>query len=246
MLKQRTPSIYNILLSLRKNFYKGNIRQKIHLFTKGHILRYLIIKSFLNTNKRYLQVGGGHHTIKSKGWLNADIIAGDIYLDATKKLPFPDKSIDIIFTEQFIEHLSQKDAINFIHECFRVLKPNGIIRQSTPDLDKIISLHMGTNEIVSIDKVMDRHIKNHRSKDEYILNNSCQFFNDIFRLWGHQYIYDYETLSKIHINAGFKKVQKFGESDNDILIGLERHAEIEWMKNGFSLIVEVIKLSDEK
>lgn len=56
-------------------------------------------------------------------------------IDVTKTgLPLPDNSVDVIFHEDFIEHLSQKEQFLFLAETYRVLKPNGVHRINTPDL----------------------------------------------------------------------------------------------------------------
>lgn len=49
-------------------------------------------------------------------------------------LPFEDNSVDLIFHEDFIEHLDQRECILFLAETFRVMKPGAIQRVNTPDL----------------------------------------------------------------------------------------------------------------
>jgi len=46
------------------------------------------------------------------------------------KLPFEDNSVDYILANHFIEHL--KDVKNCLNECWRVLKPDGIIEIIVP------------------------------------------------------------------------------------------------------------------
>jgi len=94
-----------------------------------------------------------------KGWINIDLrfvhyaeylkyytdkhypehVRGDrsdmYVLDITKApIPLPDNSVDLIFHEDFIEHLSQKNQIILLAECLRVLKPGAVHRVNTPDL----------------------------------------------------------------------------------------------------------------
>lgn len=49
-------------------------------------------------------------------------------------LPFPDNSVDVIFHEDFLEHISQRDQVAFLSESLRILKPGGIHRVNTPNL----------------------------------------------------------------------------------------------------------------
>jgi SAM-dependent methyltransferase len=51
--------------------------------------------------------------------------------DFNKKLPFSNSSFDIIYSIEVIEHL--RCPYDFIEECYRILKPNGILIISTPN-----------------------------------------------------------------------------------------------------------------
>mgnify|MGYP003143326144 CR=1 FL=1 len=53
--------------------------------------------------------------------------------DATNlPLPYSNEDFNGIYSEHFIEHLYKYQAINFFKECFRVLKPGGVIRTVWP------------------------------------------------------------------------------------------------------------------
>ena len=228
--------VHKIAVATYQNITKGTTKQILHFILKGHIFTYLILLKFKNKTHLKLQVGGGKHT--KKGWINADIIGGDIYLNATKKFPFKKNSIDIIFAEQFIEHISIEDGAKFLSECNRVLKKGGIIRLATPDLEKLAKLYLHSNPEVKPEDAIARHNKNHNPSAKTI----AHFINDVFRLWGHKFIYDMETLQMLLENSNFKSIQrvKFGESKS-ITGPLERHADVDWMKNGYQLIIEAKK-----
>ena len=234
--------VYGIILLALKA--KRRLRKPRHFLLNGHLVKFLKIRNFLRLPVACLQVGGGKHKILRDNWLNADLIDGDIFIDAEKKLPFPSSSLDCIFAEQFIEHLSQKGANQFIQESYRTLKKGGCLRLATPDLEKLVLVYLDRNKLVSQKDVIKRHLANHRiDHPNFIRNSKGQFFNDIFRLWGHKHIYDYSDLKAILLEAGFVEVRqcKFGVSENYLLNGLERHADVEWMKDGFNLIVEANK-----
>jgi predicted SAM-dependent methyltransferase len=206
--------------------------------SRGHFVRKLITDRYLDRNsKKMLQIGGGRHM--KKGWLNTDIIDGDIYIDATRKFPLPDRSFDYIFAEQFIEHLTKEEGKDFLMESCRVLKTKGKIRLSTPDLEKMIRVYEGESMPAISEKVIKRHNKNHGRN----LTTMAEFFNDMYRLWGHRFIYDHQTLKMLLKKAGFKNIKRvaFGKSSDKNLKNLERHADSEWMRNGFTLIVEAQK-----
>lgn len=50
-------------------------------------------------------------------------------------LPFADNSFDFIFSEHFFEHLFLDEAHKLMKECWRVLRPNGVLRTCVPDAD---------------------------------------------------------------------------------------------------------------
>ncbi|MCD6442003.1 methyltransferase domain-containing protein [bacterium] len=237
---KKSPIVYKILLKLFYSLRHDRIKIIKHWLISGHIVRQIRISRFLKNNScKMLQVGGGKHNIKEKGWINGDIIGGNIYLNATKKLPFPNQSFQYIFAEQFLEHLSLRDGIFFLKQCFRILKPGGVIRLAVPDLKSLIRVYYDKNPHVPLKKAMERHKKHHNHE----LTTPCHFFNDFFRLWGHRFIYDEETLRRGLETAGFSNITrcKFGKSSHKKLKGRERHADVEWMKYGWTLIREGIK-----
>jgi len=49
-------------------------------------------------------------------------------------LPWPDASVDFIYSSHTLEHLRREDGARLIAECHRVLKPGGVLRIVVPDL----------------------------------------------------------------------------------------------------------------
>lgn len=59
------------------------------------------------------------------------------YYDIRSPLSYPNETFDAVFALHVIEHLTQYEGEMFVREIFRVLKPGGIVRISTPDLEDI-------------------------------------------------------------------------------------------------------------
>jgi predicted SAM-dependent methyltransferase len=59
----------------------------------------------------------------------------DFYYQKGDHLPFDDNSINFIFSEHFFEHLFFDEALSLLTECYRILKPYGVIRTCVPDAD---------------------------------------------------------------------------------------------------------------
>lgn len=187
-------------------------------------LRMRKINAYLrNHSFRKLQIGAGHGFLE--GWLNTDYYPIDgrfVYLDATKRFPYPDSTFDYIFSEHQIEHLSYRDGEFMLGECFRVLKPGGRLRVCTPNLETVLRLYdPGKTEIQEryIRFAFNRWIS---KSDE---SNVVRVINDMFRNWGHQFIYDRDTLQKVMETAGFLDCTSYaaGESDDPNLKGVDRH-----------------------
>ena len=236
-------------LSFRLKLY-SYIHSTWHFLLKGHLVRSFHILSFLrhySHNKSFLglQVGGGRHLILSPNWINGDLIAGDIYLDARKKLPFPDNSIDFIFAEQFIEHLTSDQSFFFASECLRILRNDGVLRLATPDLDKLFLVFFDRNPSVDLDIVLKRHFKTLRQTSLVSAPLATDLINDFFYLWGHKNLFNFASLKRLFSDVGFADISlvSYGESQFPSLRNLERHSDQDayWTRDALNVIVEVTK-----
>ena len=85
-----------------------------------------------------LNVGCGHRY--HKDWINIDVDPASPEVkkvDIIKGLPFPDDHFDVVYHSNVLEHLPLHMGTTMMSECFRVLKPGGLIRINVPDLEKI-------------------------------------------------------------------------------------------------------------
>ena len=78
-------------------------------------------------------------------WTNVDIMPrhpGVINHDLNKRLPFADASFEVVYHSHVLEHLTKEQGKAFVGECYRVLKPGGILRVVVPDLETIARLYL--------------------------------------------------------------------------------------------------------
>lgn len=90
-----------------------------------------------------LNLGCGYHFHPS--WTNVDIVStgeGVIAHNLLQGIPFADKSFDVVYHSHVLEHISRAEAKKFLQECYRVLRPQGIIRVVVPDLEQIARLYL--------------------------------------------------------------------------------------------------------
>lgn len=71
-------------------------------------------------------------------WLNLDLESNAPQVrkcDLTKGIPVADGQAAIVYSSAVLEHIPRAFVANFLGECFRVLRPGGIIRISVPDFE---------------------------------------------------------------------------------------------------------------
>jgi predicted SAM-dependent methyltransferase len=178
-------------------------------------------ESYLDSTEHpKLHIGASDHLLD--GWLNTDIcpLKEVMFLDATKKYPFTDSSFAFVFSEHMIEHVSRPDGILMLEECFRILRPGGVLRIVTPNLETIMGIY--AKELSSQQQDYLDWMSGAFTPDAPEAS-SAYVINAFFRLWGHQFIYDESTLIVALKAVGFSRIKRFslGESSFDSLRGLE-------------------------
>ena len=159
-----------------------------------------------------LQVGCGPFRIE--GWLNTDLMprrmpwrapdtcetTWDFPLDITAPLPFPDASLDAIFGEEVIEHVPREAALAFMAEARRVLRPDGVLRLTTPDIEGVCRLFLGEAEGADIETLEPYWLEGEWSPEHWI--------NGQFRFWGHQFLWSGRQLTAALRDAGFARAER--------------------------------------
>lgn len=88
----------------------------------------------------FKKVNLGSGTDYIPGWINVDIekkFPSDITADLRSKFPFDDDSIDELKAQDILEHFTKEEGEQFLRECYRVLKLNGVITIRTHNIYKI-------------------------------------------------------------------------------------------------------------
>jgi len=88
-----------------------------------------------------LGCGGRYH----KDWVNIDFNSSGpdvIKHNLCLGIPTPNEAFDVVYHSDLLEHFPKSYAPAFLKECWRVLKPGGIIRVAQPDLEEIVRLYL--------------------------------------------------------------------------------------------------------
>jgi predicted SAM-dependent methyltransferase len=115
------------------------------------------------------------------------------------RLPVADESAEVIYSSHMLEHLDREEAVRFIHECYRALRPGGILRLVLPDLKKLVDDYLASGDA---DKFIEStyltrpRLKSWREKFMYLI------VGDRHHLW----MYDEKSLSRLLRQCGFKHV----------------------------------------
>lgn len=136
-----------------------------------------------------LHLGCGH--IRLPGYVNIDIMkakAADLVADL-KSLPYPDGSVDLVYSCAAIEHLGRREWVGALKEWARVLRPGATLRLSTSDFEAAIARYQERN---NLEELLGLLIGG--QKDDYD--------------W-HGMIFDFATLVKGLHEAGFIDIRRY-------------------------------------
>jgi SAM-dependent methyltransferase len=87
-----------------------------------------------------LGCGGASHP----AFVNVDLVAGPgiIGHDLTQGIPFPNATFDLVYHSTMLSTMRPADALMLTRECRRVLKPGGVLRVVTEDLEQMCRVYL--------------------------------------------------------------------------------------------------------
>jgi predicted SAM-dependent methyltransferase len=133
-----------------------------------------------------------------KEWVHID---GGVYdhlvSDSITKLDYEDNSVDLIYASHVIAYFNREEIVDVFNEWFRVLKPNGVLRIATPDIESIMGLYMDG--------------KNLSSFLGPIFGKMSMGTNTIY----HKTAYDFTELRNVLTYCGFKGIDLYNWMDTD-------------------------------
>ncbi len=196
---------------------RGDARMKNYVAKKK-------FKTLIGGSKEPVKLNIGCGTDYKEGWINIDnnsddnITRLDLNWDLRYPLPCEDGSVDFIFHEHFMEHLTVEEGIRSTKDFLRVLKPGGVLRIATPDLDEAVTSYQ--------DQKWKEKPFIKRFQLEFV-ETKAEMINMKFRWWGHKWLYDWEELDRRLREAGCQHIRrcKLRKSAYPELCGLETRDE---------------------
>lgn len=190
----------------------------------------------------------GCGTVFLKGWLNIGYwshlendglfdIDGAILLnhDLRFGIPAENSSLEAVYHSHLLEHLNYKDALNFIAEIYRVMKPGGLHRILVPDLEAFAKAYIEKKSIL-LDKYQEHVLKD----DIEIYQTPASIFMGMLHNHEHKWGWDWESLKWVLERQGFKNIKRtlFQESDFHDIEQMEKYSPLRCAE---SLCVECYK-----
>lgn len=196
----------------------------------------------MNSERVNLYVGCGHHRMKGFTHVEINIAkqfkkGGDvgppeIMADITKKIPLADKSVDIIYSNETLEHLTYQELINHFLECHRLIKIGGYVRMVVPDMDIMIKNYISKDENLEIAK------KESEISPFLPVENHTDLFISRVLYHDHYYLHNYDTLSRALKKTGFSKIKQVGPGETSYKEVSEELFKAEKDTLKFNLIIE--------
>src|SRR5262249_22495095 len=87
----------------------------------------------------------------------------------------------------------------FLLEVGRILKPDGVLRLTTPDLRATCQTYLGVHETAKLQDHAGTWLEEEFSPHYWI--------NAMFRFWGHKWVWDFPSLSALLAESGFRRVE---------------------------------------
>lgn len=92
------------------------------------------------------------------------------YLNAAKKFPFDDNSVDAIYSSQMIANFTRSQTLFCLKECYRVLKSDSIIRITTQDLDHWMNHYDPENPDTTLEHFYQPAVEGNKNRIHWMYN----------------------------------------------------------------------------
>lgn len=156
-----------------------------------------------------LNLGCGNKKLPS--FTNIDIrkeVEPDIVDDIATLTSLKNESADLIYACHVLEHFPFSDIYNILYRWYEVLKPNGILRLSVPDMDAVFAHYFYWKDLKDL-----RGFLWGRYDHEFNIHKSG---------------WDYDTLKEEVENVGFKDIRRWNWEDTEPHKYIDDYSQVYW------------------
>lgn len=155
-----------------------------------------------------VEIGAGPH--RATGWLATDVTWNCPYwLDATAPWPFPAGSVQYVYGDNVIEHISLRENRELFRQARAIMAPGGTIRFCTPDIGKLVGLYQS-------DDADTRETLIWQQSQGHAAEHPVDLLRIAFTEHGHHvgYLWDFDSLSTELVTAGFINPRRCGAGES--------------------------------
>jgi predicted SAM-dependent methyltransferase len=168
---------------------------------------------------RGVKLNLGSFTHMFHGWRNLDRIDLSGWADQngyrftqcdiTDGLPYDDQIVDLIFLSHVLEHFDYAVGQQLLRECWRVLKPDGVLRIAVPNANKLIALY-NDDQLSTLTEICGNDLADAES---IVMLHELLYGGD------HRAIYNARALVRMLRDVGFARVESssFGASSSAVM-----------------------------
>jgi predicted SAM-dependent methyltransferase len=120
-----------------------------------------------------------------------------LHHDLGHGIPFADNSVPAVYSSHFFEHLEKPDTERLIRECFRVLKPGGMIRIVVPSLQ---------TEVEKLKAAVESYDQGDVAKVQKYLTSDIDGFNNKYN--NHRWMYNFQEMCGVLAQSGFVEIEE--------------------------------------
>ncbi len=178
-----------------------------------------------------VNIGCGREPLE--GFINTDVVwQAPAYLDLMKPWPVPGGSVDLVYADNVIEHFTLEDGRLVFRHVHDALKPGGIFRLATPDVEAVARQYLENGELARSGMERNRELGR-----DFV--HPVQLIREVFCGAKHYlgFCYDFASIKAEMEAVGFS-VERVaaGQSQYPELVG--REVRIHPAEQATALIVE--------
>jgi predicted SAM-dependent methyltransferase len=150
----------------------------------------------------YINLGSGADDFE--GFIGVDMFGTANYgADLRYPLLIDDNSVDGIFTEHTLEHLTYEQDRRLLDECFRIMKSGARIRVVLPDVSLFVTHYASRDR--GWFATWEQHVLAPRGRK---LETPMMALSFVTQEYGHLSAWDHETVAHFLTRAGFVDIER--------------------------------------
>ena len=198
----------------------------------------------LTPSSRELKVHIGCGPSAIEGFVNIDVYPAPLSMNVNWGLPFEDASVRYVYLSHVLEHLFfPRDVMPLLAEVKRVLLPSGVVRIIVPDVQQCIDAYQtGDRAFFASRRETWSWWPENPTRLEDFLAYAGAGAEPAHGFESHKFGYDFETLQRTLLNAGFAQVRQCGyQASEHPSLRVDDHSAVASARYGerfYSLFVE--------